>query len=282
MSAFSEEKCARTILPDCFCSREIGATAEKASKNIGDFVAHHSERTKGLTTLTARDWAAIARFRGWRPNETPDITRLPSVFPDFLNATARRLGHKIIKQSTGLTRAEAAARIPHIVSRLIRNDDGTFALNPLYSQQEQSILDCFLSHIVARSAFNGERLYLDFSATLKSNGLISKDELRTLATIRHFVILYASVVMHRCAIVIDESLTVLLQTFAHPAARIQVDCPIPITTGIASIPAINLSSAIFSTDLSSSQYCDPSLLTIRSPWDFPLELTSGGRIKRLE
>ena len=31
-------------------------------KEVGDFVAHHTERTKGVVTRTARDWYAIVIF----------------------------------------------------------------------------------------------------------------------------------------------------------------------------------------------------------------------------
>ena len=205
-------------------------------QEIGDFVAHHDKRTKGIITQTVRDWAAIVRIRGWLPNEILNPQRLPAVFPSFLQAMARRLDNKIIKNFTGLTRAQAVAMVPHIISRLNKNADGTFALYPLYTPQEHKVIDCFLSHIVALPAFTGERLFLDFSATLKSNGLIDKNEVRTLAGLKHFIILYAAVCMHQCVIVIDDSFTMLLSTFAHPNGVIQVDCPIPVKTGNPKCP----------------------------------------------
>jgi hypothetical protein len=135
---------------------------------------------------------------------------------------------------------------------------------------------------VVASAFTGERLFSDFSATLKSNGLIDNKEVRVLSGLSHFIILYAAICMHQCIIVVDESFTMSLSTFAHPAGFIQVDCPIAVKTGMINVPTIALSSAIFSTSLKSDEYCEPSLRLTPGPWDFPLELTGSGRIKRLQ
>jgi hypothetical protein len=70
-------------------------------QEIGDFVAHHDERTKGIVSRTVADWSVIVRFRGWMPNNQLDLQRLPSIFPEYLMATARRLDHKTIRANTG-------------------------------------------------------------------------------------------------------------------------------------------------------------------------------------
>ena len=70
-------------------------------QKIGDFVAHHDERTKGIVSRTVADWSVIVRFRGWVPNNQLDLQRLPSIFAEYLMATARRLDHKTIRANTG-------------------------------------------------------------------------------------------------------------------------------------------------------------------------------------
>src|SRR4051812_38202095 len=75
-------------------------------QEIGDFVAHHNERTKGTITRTVRDWAAIIQMRSWDPNIVLNPKRLPAIFPIFLRATARRLNQRIVVNQTGLARSE--------------------------------------------------------------------------------------------------------------------------------------------------------------------------------
>lgn len=111
-------------------------------QEIGDFVAHHSERTKGVVTQTVRDWAAIVGCRPWVPGETLDPQYFPNVFPDYLRATARRLEHKLIKAHTDLTRAQVIAKLPLIITWLQANNDRTFALYPFYTKQELAIVNC--------------------------------------------------------------------------------------------------------------------------------------------
>jgi hypothetical protein len=88
------------------------------------------------------------------------------------------------------------------------------------------------------------------------------------------VILYSALAM-QCVIVVDEVFRMKLSAFGHPGGFVQVDCTVPVKT-------FKVATAMFSTELKSSAYCDPSLMSIQGEWDFPLELSPDGRIKRLE
>ncbi len=251
-------------------------------QEIGDFVAHHNERTKGITTNTVKDWSVIVRLRGWMPNQKLDLQHLPSIFPDYLWATSRRLDHKTIKKETGLTRSEAAAVLPFLIARLVKNQDGSYAVNPFTTRPERAIIECFVSHMVVVPAFTDTHLFDDFSATLKSNGgLLNKDEVHQFRAFCHYIILFAAVQMHRCSIVVDEGFAIPLSLMGHANGCIQVDCPIPMFFQLPNIPILNLSTVMFKTDLKTEEYCEPSLLKEAAPWTFPLEL-SAGRIRQFQ
>jgi len=251
-------------------------------QEIGDFVAHHDRRTKGIVTRTVRDWFAIARFRNWFPGEVLNPNRLSPSFPKFLEAMGRRLEHRTIKEFTGLTRSEAVAEIPSIISKLRRNADSTYALYAFYTRRELSIINCFTSHLVAAPAFTGARLFDEFAATLKSNGLINKDELRHFDTSKPSILLYAAIQMHNCEIIINDTQSIALSLTAHQDGNIQVDCAVPVSIDLWNAPAINLASAMFDTELKSSEYCEPPLLLTPAPWNFGLELSSVGLLRRLQ
>lgn len=143
-------------------------------QEIGDFVAHHAERTKGIVTLTTRDWFTIVGFRTWAPGETLDRNKMPPSLPNFLSAMQRRLEHKSIKQFTGLTRVEVGKILPSIIKKLKLNADGTYTIPDDLDRRDMSIINCFISHLVAKPAFTDEQLFQDFSATLKSHGLLKR------------------------------------------------------------------------------------------------------------
>lgn len=250
-------------------------------REIGDFVAHHSERTKGIITNSVRDWSVIVRFRGWMPNQSLNLQRLPSIFPDYLMATSRRLDHKTIRTETGLSRSVVRAELPSLIGRLIKNNDGSYAVNPLTTPRERSIIECFVKHVVVTPAFTGERLFDELSETLRSNGLIAKTEVQRFNTLRHYIILFAAVQMHRCSIMIDDY-AIPLSVMGHSGAQIEVDCAIPLFFQLPNVAILNLSSAMFQTDLKSEVYCDSSLLNTPGPWTFPIELSSTGQLCRLE
>ena len=59
-------------------------------------------------------------------------------------------------------------------------------------------------------AFTADRLFDDFVATLKSNGLVRKDEERQPTVVKHYIVLFAAIQMHRRAVVIDNSFSLVL------------------------------------------------------------------------
>ncbi|SDC39050.1 hypothetical protein SAMN05216337_1002351 [Bradyrhizobium brasilense] len=147
----------------------------EAVQEVGDFVAHHSERTKGILTRSAREWFATARFAVEASGGPPDPTRLHSITPEFLRANVQRIDLKLLRK-TGLTRAAAIKATAAVVAKLIRNEDGTYAVPVSLPQDDINLLDLLLGSWSAKPAFTGARLTEDFLATLKSNGLISKEE----------------------------------------------------------------------------------------------------------
>jgi hypothetical protein len=248
-------------------------------QEIGDFVAHHSERTKGIVTLTVRDWFATVRFKGGRAiGETIDGHKLPSIFPAFLWASQRRLSHQTIKKNTGLSKAEADKLVPIVINKLIRLHDGNFYVTPGHTKKEIELINCLVNYIVAKPAFNSDRLYDDFAATLKSHGLLHKNELNNFEHLRAAIALYAVTIMHRCRVVIDDAVTTDLIAMGHSGGNIGVYSLIPADTPLASV---RMGTAIFATNLTTASHCEPDLLAIPPPWDFELEVSQNMRLARL-
>src|SRR5450759_1802598 len=76
----------------------------EAIREIGDFVAHRDERTKGITTTAVRDFFTSSRFvvEYNLAKKSLSMADLPANFMDILYATFRRLDNKILKSQTHL------------------------------------------------------------------------------------------------------------------------------------------------------------------------------------
>src|SRR5262245_5251242 len=68
--------------------------------DIGDFIAHHNERNKGIVTRSTRDWFTVVRFHMRRfvpPNTQLDSQNMPGVTREYFRIAVDRLGPKTIR-----------------------------------------------------------------------------------------------------------------------------------------------------------------------------------------
>jgi hypothetical protein len=247
-------------------------------QEIGDFVAHHSEKTKGIIARETRDWFITARVMASVAAGNPlQGDRLPSNFPQFLAASLRRFGPAI--KQRGIRLREARHSLPHLSEKFITNPDGTLAISPRHTQTERKLIDVLSSHLTARPAFTSDRLFQDFCETLKSNGLMTKAEMRDFAKLEPTISLFAVTVMHNCAIQIGNGLSCKLGAFLNgsPGGMIDVNAPVPTIFN----PAILMSSAIYSSGFTAIEYCDETIPTDGTPLDFDIELTAEMKLTKL-
>jgi hypothetical protein len=183
-------------------------------QEIGDFVAHHAERNKGIVTRATREWFAIATFSAWcfRPgNRDMDGNNLPAITPRYLNATLKRLDGSSIRRNCGLSKSHAQKLLPGLIAKFRKNESGTFAITKDHTERELDLVRCLCSLIVVKCAFDGTRLFEDFCSTLRGNGLISQKEIAASPQLKSAVQLFAVAVMHNCAVRMDDGSTVTLR-----------------------------------------------------------------------
>ena len=98
---------------------------------IGDFVAHHDERDKGIVTRSTREWFAVARYHVSRvgPHGKPlDGQKMPPATRDYFKIAVNRLGAKHIREKTGMRRGDAYKLMNDVAERLTQSADGTWML----------------------------------------------------------------------------------------------------------------------------------------------------------
>ncbi len=249
-------------------------------QEIGDFVAHHDERTKGIVTQTTRDFFSICRFIAPRfdPKRREDVNleRLPSCTPEFLRVTLKRMDNSQLRTNAGMTKVRAGRELPKIIEGLFRNSDGSYALRRC-DQRQLKLFECLCSVIVVQPAFDGAKLFSEFRDTLKSHALLTKNELVLFEALRPVISLFAVSVMHQCVVTIEGAASVTLKaTGGTRDHRIGVTAAVP-TYHIGEQNEISFAFEIFTTDLDTQTYCHEGLRATNE-WNFSIEVTEDAQL----
>lgn len=260
-------------------------------QEVGDFVAHHDERTKGLITRTTRDWYVTAEFAALAMNNNRlkkpfDLTKLPPDMANFLGASFRRgFGpnhNRSLKEKTGLSRAAAERLLSSIIKNFASNADGTLTVTASHAKTEIELIKYLCSYLAVSPAFNGDRLFDDFRETLKSHGLIQKSEMRDFEALKAAVALYAITVMHNCTIQIQDGVSTKLTAGANQLIEVSAAVPVPMTGVNSPGGQVKLASSIYETAFDRENYCETRLLAMPRPWTCDLEVTPNMRLGALE
>ena len=137
--------------------------------------------------------------------------------------------------------------------------------------------------MVVKPAFEASDLFEGFTATLKSNGLITKEELRAhSARLRNLISLYAVAAMHNCVVQIGDGTTVQLKANASAGEKeISVEAAVPLEPPHGNYHGrVLISASIFTTHLDPVEHCHPDLVSV-SPWDMELEVGHDGKLSAL-
>lgn len=264
-------------------------------REVGNFVAHHSERTKGIITQMTREWCITAWFHCLSLQRGLDVRRLRANFPEFLRASFNRLDHQTIKKATGMRRVDASKMLPTLIGKFRRNDDGTLALSVLHTPPELALLRCLCDHLVAKPAFNNETLFKDLLYILINEGDLNQFELADIQYLKPAIGLFAISYMHNCVIDIGDGSKLTLTATDNAASvgdlGVLAAAPVLLLRPVAQLPpgsfvsiqgrpeqAIMLAAAMFTTELDAATYCTPDLFAAPRPWAMPLEITNDMRL----
>jgi hypothetical protein len=248
-------------------------------QEVGDFVAHHDERTKGILTRCVQDWYISSRFHFYMMDKPqgPDPNNLPANFDSVLWASFRRADAKEISRVIGLRRAEVNQLLPAITKGLRRNLDGSMALNNFYTRQELRIINGLSKMLIARPAFDNDRLFSDFAATLRSHGLLGHSELKAFNDLKPVIGLFSIAIMHNSTIRLNDGTTIRLKVNDAVGAQKLTVCA-PVQVSVMRGSPIFVATAMFATEIDAQQGCTAELLAIPDPWDFDIELLTHERL----
>lgn len=239
----------------------------EAVQEIGDFVAHHTERVKGIVTRSTREWFATARFFTETMKSGANAANLPPITKEFLLANVQRLELKHLRQ-TGLNRTAAIKATDALANRLIKSPDGSYAVPASLSDRERALFNALATVMVVKPAFTGKQLSDAFFATLKSNGVITNAEVAGASFLIDAVQLFAVANIHASEIVMSDGTKIKLSVGAKEQ-HIGIHAAVPVTHPRPM--GIFMASEIFTTDLDRVQHSAPELAA-RESWDGAVEL----------
>jgi hypothetical protein len=239
-------------------------------QEIGDFVAHHNVRIKGMVTQSTRDWVTTAKHFSLTPRRGYDPRSLPSNIIEVMHASLRRDHSPSFKLITGLSKLSARKVLLDLCKALVQNPNGTYLLPSNRPPLEWNLAKYLATTIVLNPAFSGDQLFSDFSETLKTNDVLKISEVDRFAEISPAVLLFAISVMNDCLIRIGDGETVKLETKG-------ADSRLHITAQSFTLPLVGV-GVIFQTELKASEHCEAALLATPSPWDMALEVKSNMRL----
>lgn len=173
--------------------------ARETVTEIGDFVAHRGERTKGTTTRALQDFFVVFRHAyplleaGTRGKYT---TRdLPKTVRRFLPAAIRRMDKERLRTETEFEVPVIHKVVQEILGRIIQHADGRLQL-PSPTEREFAALRFLYGHFASTPAFNGDRISAEFCDALIEANLVRYDDTRRLQQLAETVVLFAISMMH--------------------------------------------------------------------------------------
>jgi hypothetical protein len=163
-----------------------------------------------------------------------------------------------------------------ILKKLTQNPSGTFSAAAC-TRDELSFMEAVGQHIHFEPAFTDERLFNDFKAVLRSNGLLKKPEEQAFADIKPAISLYAISAMHNTIVQINNDVEIRLYMSGDLTLSIYAGMPVPRRDGLT--PNF-IGSDIFATSLKTETYLDNGLNALGC-WGCELELTPSLRLAKV-
>jgi hypothetical protein len=245
---------------------------------LGHFLGHSDERNTGLATDEAKDFFFLLPFHIGESRQI-DLSDVSVDFPKVLTRNLDRISNENIKRATGLKRKHAARILRFAFNKFSLPKLNRRSLQSSLTTEEMAVLQCVISHLIARPAFTDESLFRDFVFVLGKNNLISAAERSLLDHVKCPLSLYAIAAMHHTKLVLEDGSNADL--FAGARGGSGGDMLQVVAVAACQVKRIGgsvlVSAPIFSTSLKASDYCAPEMLSLPDAgnlWHGPIEMTS--------
>lgn len=241
-------------------------------REIGDFVAHRDERTKGLITQTARH--LFTSMDVW----SMKLRNVEVSMEDIFNAANANLSIATdtqLKDMVQSQRGNARGKLKRIKKKWNQGRNFTNA--------DLKFLDDLGNAFVWRPVFTGDSLFSEFCEVLTDNKILSKKDIPQLTSAKSFIVLFALVNMHGCRIKISNAMKVeVLIGFKKNENYL---CAFMNVRFEELKKPIYFPVALFMSNLNPVHVCSPGLQTtdgtLPHTWNDSIEIGDDGRLCRM-
>jgi hypothetical protein len=250
-------------------------------EDIGHFVAHADERTKGASWKRVSHIAAMVTFilprLGGVKNQT--LTQLK----EALEASLDVLSDEEVRAFAGISKASAAQIMKQGLLKIESFDGSNMTWCAVPSRRERALIKWLLGIVSVQPAFTEDELFSEFTSCVSKNSLVDQAQLAQLERLRPLISLYATEKMHLSRIALRDGRTVAMA--AHIGTT---DSDRPVISVAGTVPVeldgwtIPIMFNVYTSTLQPERWCDQELLLEGSlAWEFPLEIGSVWKLQML-
>jgi hypothetical protein len=242
---------------------------KKSFREIGDFVAHRQERTKGVASRIAQDiftsldvWSLVARHR---KQSITDIER--AAWANFRLASDEQL-----RAACQMNRGSVKQTLQAGLKKLNEN--------AALTRRELKVVLYLGNRFIWKSAFTDDLLFEEFRLALLKNLILTPAEAERLINAKKFLTVYALSCMHVSSVIMDNGASgELLAGFSNKERRLEVKVQLELEFEKPFLAPI----CMFLSSLQPEGVCEPALLEPSSGplphvWRKPLEINPAGRL----
>jgi hypothetical protein len=251
--------------------RENRGTGDSV-REIGDFVAHRAERSKGPVTQIVRDVFTSADV--WLGS----LMGKPRSWADFrpaIEANMRLASNELIKARIGLRREVARSVAIQAMKKIEK-------LQPL-TKREERVLVYFGGSFIWKPAFTDETVFEELKAALVTADLINKADQHRLAPVRPFLALYVITLMHGSSIVLEQNRKAELRAgFDNEQGCLEVKAILHLQQVLEAPKKVTMPLCVFWTGLKPESHCCGRLAQTKGLWEHLVEIADDGRLTQVD
>lgn len=236
-------------------------------REVGDFLAHRSERDRGVTMNAAQDFHTGAR--GWLAAiraGSPNAITLEQ-FAEVARANLRRATPEQILRGCRLSRTEAKASLERAIKRLGSGGHVT--------KRDARTFDFLAGRFIWNQAFDDETLLGELVSALTRSGALLASEITAFSGLKTFVALFAISQMHLGAVATTHGPVALFADFDNSRSTLWVRAQIVIED--LGKP-IYMPLCVFNTSIDGPSHCDVRLSADPDTWRHTVEVMDGIRL----
>lgn len=262
----------REDLHELYLALRENRGAGDSVREIGDFVAHRTERTKGPVTQVVRDVFTSADV--WLGS----LIGKPRSWADFrpaIEANLRIATNEQIKLRLGLRREVARSVAIQAMKKMDKRQ-------PL-TKREERVLVYFGGSFIWNPAFTDEVVFEELKAALIAGDLLDKADEQRLETIRPFLTLYVIALMHGSSIVFGQNRKAELRAgFDNERGCLEVKAILHLPQVLEVPKLVIVPFCVFWTSLTPEAHCCDRLAQTKGPWEDLVEISDDGRLARVD